>query len=288
VQFFVELSKRGSNPIYNIFPDTLSCLSKIATDNEQKATVASSSSKTTTCIFNRSAFKETIKFLLGFIAKDKHSEALCEKMLHRFEISDEMCVWRDAAYCLSLLTFNEKVLRRLFDSLRHYGKAIGDDDVWSSFTVILSKVKKSALVKADLKPVMEEWETALLKLRAGSVEDNQVDTKAKAAARRVRALALEEKASVDSSGSGMSGPELETQGQENADDDDDVVVSRNRKPTTSKILADTAANASATSSKGKATAAAKTIKSHSTTAAASSEAVTIAKSGTKATKSSRK
>ena len=54
------LSKRSNSPIYNILPDTLSCLSKLVAE-------ASLGVDPTLRHFDAPAFREVVKFLLGFI-----------------------------------------------------------------------------------------------------------------------------------------------------------------------------------------------------------------------------
>jgi hypothetical protein len=66
-----ELSKRGNNPVYNLLPDIVSRLS-------QDAEVT------------RDVFRRVMPFLMGFITKDKHSEALTEKLCFRFATCNSM------------------------------------------------------------------------------------------------------------------------------------------------------------------------------------------------------
>mmetsp|Transcript_31847 Transcript_31847/g.62206 ORF Transcript_31847/g.62206 Transcript_31847/m.62206 type:complete len:1467 (-) Transcript_31847:249-4649(-) len=63
--FFHELSRKGKNPIYNILPDVISRLSSDAD-------------------VDADAFRFILKFLMGFIQKDKQTESLVEKLCHRF------------------------------------------------------------------------------------------------------------------------------------------------------------------------------------------------------------
>ncbi len=82
VQFFNELSKRGNNPIYNMLPDTLSCLSRLRVASETAPEGAAAAEELRP--FSAEMFRETVRFLIGFINKDKQSESLAEKLLHRF------------------------------------------------------------------------------------------------------------------------------------------------------------------------------------------------------------
>ncbi|XP_077218446.1 binding protein isoform X2 [Tasmannia lanceolata] len=62
--FFHELSKKGSNPIYNLLPDILG---RLSTQN-----------------LKEEAFCNIMQFLIGSIKKDKQMDALVEKLCNRF------------------------------------------------------------------------------------------------------------------------------------------------------------------------------------------------------------
>lgn len=59
----------GNNPIYNMLPDTLAGLS--VDDSVGLET-----------------FAKVMKFLLNFIRKEKHTEALVDKLCHRFQATE--------------------------------------------------------------------------------------------------------------------------------------------------------------------------------------------------------
>ena len=77
-QFFTELSQRGNNPIYNILPDTLSCLSKLAREAADgmgpaaggNVVVGGAPASSVVRPFDAATFRETVRFLLSFINKD--------------------------------------------------------------------------------------------------------------------------------------------------------------------------------------------------------------------------
>ncbi|RDY13843.1 Condensin complex subunit 1 [Mucuna pruriens] len=62
--FFLELSKKGNNPIYNLLPDILS---KLSQQN-----------------LSKDSFCNIMQFLIASIKKDRQMEALVEKLCHRF------------------------------------------------------------------------------------------------------------------------------------------------------------------------------------------------------------
>ena len=229
-QFFTELSKRGGNPIYNLLPDALSCLSRIAAESAAAAAAAARVAAPASTVapppalaFDQAAFRSVVKFLLSFINKDKHADALAEKLLHRLAggsaggagdaasaephgsvaASEERALWRDVAFCLCQLPLNEKVVRKLAEGLRLYQRCLGDDDVWESISGIAAKARRSAggagsaaaaaagtgASKADLRGLVDEWERALGEARAAQVEDDAVAGKASAAAQRATLIA---------------------------------------------------------------------------------------------------
>jgi len=191
--FFTELSKRSSNPIYNILPDTLSCLSRLASGEAQNqefaaaivadaAGVTGGPSPVALRQLDRETFREIVRFLLSFIGKDKQSDSLAEKLLHRFEstaaggggegggekqeptqqtqksTSDSSALagspfvaalWRDLAFCLSQLPLSEKSIRRMAESVRTYKTALALPDVWESFLLMLNKAKKMVSVSSS-------------------------------------------------------------------------------------------------------------------------------------------
>ncbi|KHG09428.1 Condensin complex subunit 1 [Gossypium arboreum] len=123
--FFHELSKKGSNPIYNLLPDILG---KLSTQDLQKV-----------------SFCNIMQFLIGSIKKDKQMESLVEKLCNRF----------------SGLSFTEKGVKKLIESFKTYEHALSEDSVMDHFRNIINKGKKFA--KPELKVCIEEFEEKLNK-----------------------------------------------------------------------------------------------------------------------------
>ena len=73
---------QGTNPIYNLLPDMLSSLAA-----EPSLAAAD--------------FQSIMRTLLGYIGKDRHADALVEKLLARFEGVSQAPLWRNLAFCLS-------------------------------------------------------------------------------------------------------------------------------------------------------------------------------------------
>ncbi|KAG1371126.1 condensin complex subunit 1 [Cocos nucifera] len=140
--FFHELSKKGSNPIYNLLPDILG---RLCNQNLKEET-----------------FCNVMQFLINSIKKDKQMEALVEKLCNRFSGVTDIREWECIAYCLSQLTFSEKGIKKLIESLKAYEHVLCEDSVMDHFRSIISKCKKFA--KPELKACIEEFEEKLNKI----------------------------------------------------------------------------------------------------------------------------
>ncbi|KAF8043750.1 hypothetical protein BT93_A1921 [Corymbia citriodora subsp. variegata] len=146
--FFNELSKKGSNPIYNLLPDILG---KLSSQN-----------------LKRESFCNIMQFLISSIKKDKQMEALVEKLCHRFGGVTDIRQWECISYCLSQLAFTEKGLKKLIELSKTYEHTLVEDSVMDHFKSILSKGKKFA--KPELKTCLEEFEEKLNKVHAEKKE----------------------------------------------------------------------------------------------------------------------
>ncbi|KAG6121308.1 hypothetical protein E4U13_005036 [Claviceps humidiphila] len=90
--FFTELSTKD-NAVYNHFVDMFSLLS--AGDRLQEE-----------------SFKRIIRFLLGFVEKDKHAKQLAEKLAARLPRCETERQWNDVAFALGLLPHkNEEIAK---------------------------------------------------------------------------------------------------------------------------------------------------------------------------------
>ncbi|KAJ6332137.1 hypothetical protein OIU76_010513 [Salix suchowensis] len=139
--FFHELSKKGSNPIYNLLPDILGKLS-----NQE---------------LKRETFCNIMQFLIGSIKKDKQMESLVEKLCNRFCGVTDTRQWEYISYCLSQLAFTEKGMKKLIDSFKTFEHVLSEDSVMDNFKSIITKAKKFA--KPELKLCIEEFEEKLTK-----------------------------------------------------------------------------------------------------------------------------
>nr|KYP59857.1 Condensin complex subunit 1 [Cajanus cajan] len=150
--FFIELSKKGNNPIYNLLPDILS---KLSQQN-----------------LSKDSFCNIMQFLIASIKKDRQMEALVEKLCHRFSGVTDVRQWEYISYCLSQLSFTEKGMKKLIELFKTYEHVLSEDSVMDHFRNILSKGKKFA--KLELKVCIEEFEDKLNKFHMDKKE--QEDT----------------------------------------------------------------------------------------------------------------
>lgn len=151
---FSELSHKGKNPIYNLLPDTLSRLS----------------SETSKGKLPREQFRGVLQFLLGFITKEKHAEALVEKLCHRFKASEEQNQWVDLAYCLAQLHYTDKVIKKLIQLYPLYKERLDEPEVLAQFEALQKKARKFA--KQDTKQLLDMFAAKLAK---GADADGEID-----------------------------------------------------------------------------------------------------------------
>ncbi|KAF4976484.1 hypothetical protein FZEAL_6850 [Fusarium zealandicum] len=91
--FFTELSTKD-NAVYNHFVDMFSLLS--AGDN-----------------MNEESFRRVVRFLLGFVEKDKHAKQLAEKLAARLSRCETERQWNDVAFALGILQHKNEEITKL-------------------------------------------------------------------------------------------------------------------------------------------------------------------------------
>ncbi|EXJ73298.1 condensin complex subunit 1 [Cladophialophora psammophila CBS 110553] len=102
--FFTELATKD-NAVYNQFVDMFSVLT-------QEGPLEGG-------VMEEEAVKRILKFLCGFIEKDKHAKNLAEKLAARLNRCANKRQWDDTAYALSLLQHkNEDIVRRIQEGYR--------------------------------------------------------------------------------------------------------------------------------------------------------------------------
>ncbi|XP_022231459.2 condensin complex subunit 1 [Drosophila obscura] len=139
-EFFKEIANK-SNILYNVLPDIISRLGD------------------TNLRLEEPKYRIIMAYILGLIQKDRQIETLVEKLCLRFPVARVERQWRDIAYCLSLLSYNERSLNKLLDNMQHYRDKVQNDEVYQSFRLIISNTNK--LAKPELKAAVTEFETRL-------------------------------------------------------------------------------------------------------------------------------
>ena len=203
--FFAELAKKG-NAVYNTLPDVISALSAASTTASDTtasdhATADTTSSSTSNSIsgtetpnnisnstnststntndlngepmeaeantfkrtVTRETFRRVMEYLFGFLQKERQFEALLEKLCARFRTTADA---PGLAYCLSLLTYNERCIRKLAELAPLYQHALHDDAVHDAFALIVARARKFA--RADMKAALDALDARISAARSGA------------------------------------------------------------------------------------------------------------------------
>uniref|UniRef100_A0A182JZF4 Condensin complex subunit 1 n=1 Tax=Anopheles christyi TaxID=43041 RepID=A0A182JZF4_9DIPT len=139
-QFFKEIANK-SNILYNVLPDIISRLSDPKLNLEEEK------------------YHIIMRYIISLINKDKQIESLVEKLCLRFRVTKEVRQWRDIAFCLSLLSYNEKTIKKLSENIGCFKDKVQHEEIYQAFRTIISNTNK--LAKAELKQAVGEFETRL-------------------------------------------------------------------------------------------------------------------------------
>lgn len=139
-QFFREIAHK-SNILYNVLPDIISRLSDPNSEVEEEK------------------YRIIMKYIIGLINKDKQVESLVEKLCLRFKVTKEERQWRDIGYCLSMLNYTEKTIKKLIENIPCYKDKVQIDEVYESFKSIISSTLKFA--RPEVKAVTLEFQKRL-------------------------------------------------------------------------------------------------------------------------------
>nr|KAG5706434.1 hypothetical protein BaRGS_032827 [Batillaria attramentaria] len=192
--FFHELAKKG-NALYNILPDAISRLSdpEIGVEEEH--------------------FQTIMRYLFSFIQKDKLCESLVEKLCHRNERQ-----WRDLSFCLSLLSYNEKSLRKLQENFTCFADKLVDETVYACFTSIISK-SRGGFAKPEAKVLVDELEERLEQCHRKGLDEDET---AQRASKSSSAAATQSKRHKTPARGGRTPGRRKGRGKENVEEDDDA------------------------------------------------------------------
>lgn len=128
--FFKEIANKSSI-LYNVLPDIISRLSDPKLQLEE------------------GKYQLIMKYIISLVTKDRQIEGLVEKLCFRFKVTEQERQWRDIAYCLSLLTYTEKTIKKLIDNIVLFKDKVQVQEVYDYFKQIISNTLK--LAKPELK-----------------------------------------------------------------------------------------------------------------------------------------
>lgn len=90
-----------------------------------------------------------------------------------FRVTTDPQQWRDVSFCLSLLTFTDRAVRKMLELFRLYSNMLHDDGVYTNFQVVLDKLRKAAKSE-DLLPLLVAFEHKMEALHSGKpLEDGK-------------------------------------------------------------------------------------------------------------------
>ncbi|KAI9311766.1 non-SMC mitotic condensation complex subunit 1-domain-containing protein [Dichotomocladium elegans] len=145
--FFTELATKD-NAIYNNLPDIISNLTNCEPKVEEEK------------------FRRIMRFIFSFefADKEKHAENVVDKLCMRFANTDDERIWRDIAFCLSLLPFkSERSFKKLMEGLPNYQDKLHEESVLKSFQDIIAKGRLQKVAKPELKAIIDELDQKLQK-----------------------------------------------------------------------------------------------------------------------------
>lgn len=152
ILLFQELAKKG-NTLYNVMPDIISRLSNPSAEVEEEK------------------FQAIMKFLMQLIQKDRQMESLVDKLCQRFRASTHERQWSDLAFCLGLMQFSDRSLRRLLENLPCYAEKLTVQSIYDTFCDILEQAGKTQ--KPERLQIIEELEAKINEcLQKGLPEGN--------------------------------------------------------------------------------------------------------------------
>lgn len=128
--FFKEIANK-SNILYNVLPDIISRLS----DPKLK--------------LEEGKYQIIMRYIIGLVNKDRQIEGLVEKLCYRFKVTEQERQWRDISFCLSLLTYTEKTIKKLIEHIVLFKDKVQVPEVYEFFKTIINNTSK--LAKPDLK-----------------------------------------------------------------------------------------------------------------------------------------
>lgn len=221
--FFHELARKSANAIYNILPDTISCMSHMEDLKSED-------------------FKTVVAFLVGLMDKEKHADGMVEKLCHRFRTNESDRENRDLAYCISQLNISERGVKKMNDNFKSFSAAICDETVHGYIMQAVNKGNKGG-TNGQPSQTVEELTTKVNAIRQAAAEAQaneethalepntsavkDVDPTPRRSSHRLSSMTTPRKKIVDEDGDGEGNDEnVDEDYEENVDEDYDEQASR--------------------------------------------------------------
>lgn len=112
-----------------------------------------------------------MKYILALVTKEKQCEYLVEKLFQYFESATTERQWCDLAYCLSLLNYSDKGLKKILDNVKFFASKLYLADVYEAFCSIISDASKNP--QKD-KTLVNELNTIIKEYRDQCCKDKSV------------------------------------------------------------------------------------------------------------------
>ncbi|XP_074029546.1 CAP-D2 condensin subunit [Leptinotarsa decemlineata] len=139
--FFAKLAHKENN-LYNALPDIFThVMGQESVDDE--------------------GVKNTMSLLFDLVENSKHMEPIVSRFCGKFKITEDIRHHRNISYCLTLIKYNDKALKKLIDEFITYKHLLHDSDVYANFKTIMNICNKGQVGKADLKPIVTELENLI-------------------------------------------------------------------------------------------------------------------------------
>lgn len=157
-QFFREIATKP-NTLYNILPDVIARLG------------------TSSVLLSEEKYQSVMRFIFGLVDKNRQVEGLVDKLCFRFKITTEERQWRDAVFCLGLLTHTDKTIRKLIEHIPLYKDKVQIDEVYNGFKHIIKTTSQKIAPNQskDIKDLLTEFETKLNECLEVVDNDNKED-----------------------------------------------------------------------------------------------------------------
>jgi condensin complex subunit 1 len=131
LNFFERMAQKENN-LVNVIPDIFTHLVRMDQINEEQ-------------------LRFILKFLFDLIDNSKRMENLVDRFCCKYTPDENFRLNRNITYCLSLINYNEKVLKKLREKFPMYQHHLHDAEIYSTFKQILAECAKTKAGKADLK-----------------------------------------------------------------------------------------------------------------------------------------